>query len=180
MLRTQTEHLLTLHDARTAHIHQFDEDVKRAAKGNAVVKQLTTIPGVGLFSALFVQAEPGSITRLRSSHEVAAYAGLVRTTRSSGGKTAYGGLGKANNRWRKWSLVEIVVTLKLAPGPVGTYYRHLLRSKGKPKAQAAARTLCWYLFWMLKNEWTYEEWLRQHMGTERSEVRPMQRMGTMA
>ena len=35
-------------------------------------------------------------------------------------------------------MVEIVVTLKLAPGPVGTYYRHLLRVKGKPKAQAAA------------------------------------------
>jgi hypothetical protein len=59
------------------------------------------------------------------------------------GMTTHGGLGKASNRWPKWILVEIVVTLKLAPGPVGTYYRHLLRAKGKPKAQAAAaRNLC--------------------------------------
>ena len=146
-----------------------------------MVKQLTTIPRVGIFSALFVQAEIGSINRFRSSHELAAYAGLVPTTRSSGGKTAHGGLGKANNRWLKWILVEIVVTLKVAPGPVGTYYRHLLRAKGKPKAQAAAaRKLCCYLFWMLKNEWTYEEWLQQHIASERSEVRPMQRMGTVA
>ena len=181
MLRTQTEHLLTLHDALTDHIHQLDEDVKRAAKGNAVVKQLTTIPGVGVFSALFLQADIGSITRFRSSHELAAYAGLVPTTRSSGGKTAHGGLGKANNRWLKWILVELVVTRKLAPGPVGTYYRHLLRAKGKPKAHAAAaRKLCCYLCWMLKHDWTYAEWLQQHVNTERSEVRPRQRMGTMA
>ena len=181
VLRTQTEHLLTLHDALTVQIHQLDEDVKRAAKGNAVVKQLTTIPGVGLFSALFLQAEIGAITRFRSSHELAAYAGLVPTTRSSGGRTAHGGLGKANNRWLKWILVEIVITLKLSPGPVSTYYRHLLRAKGKPKAQAAAaRKLCCYLFWMLKHGWTYEEWLQQHVDHERSEVRPMQRMGTVA
>ena len=103
------------------------------------------------------------------------------TTRSSGGKTAHGGLGKASHRWLKWILVEIVVTLKLAPGPVGLYYRHLLRAKGKPKAQAAAaRTLCCYLYWMLKEGWTYQEWLQQHVDSQRSEVRPVQRMGAMA
>ena len=181
VLRTQTERLLTLHDAITVEIEGLDADVKRAAKGNPVVKQLTTMPGVGVFSALFVQAEIGSIDRFRSSHELAAYAGLVPTTRSSGGKTTHGGLGKANNRWLKWILVEIVVTLKLAPGPVGTYYRHLLRAKGKPKAQAAAaRKLCCDLYWMMKQGWTYEQWLQQHVNSQRSEVRPVQRMGAVA
>ena len=181
MLRTQTERLLTLHDALTREIEGLDADVKRAAKGNPIVKPLTTMPGVGSCSALFVQAEIGSIDRFRSSHQLAAYAGLVPTTRSSGGKTAHGGLGKASNRWLKWILVEIVVTLKLAPGPVGTYYRHLLRAKGKPKAQAAAaRKLCCYLYWMLKKGWTYEEWLQQHVNSQQSEVRPVQRMGAMA
>ena len=83
VLRTQTERLLTLHDAITVEIVGLDADVKRAAKGNPLVKQLTTIPGVGVFSALFVQAEIGAIDRFRSSHELAAYAGLVPTTRSS-------------------------------------------------------------------------------------------------
>ena len=181
VLRTQTERLLTLHDALTVEITGLDADVKRAAKRNPLVTQLTTMPGVGVFSALFLQAEIGSIDRFRSSHQLAAYAGLVPTTRSSGGKTTHGGLGKANNRWLKWILVEIVVTLKLAPGPVGTYYRHLLRAKGKPKAQAAAaRKLCCYLFWMMKKGWTYQEWLQQHVDSQRSEVRPVQRMGAMA
>ena len=181
VLRAQTERLLTLHDAITVEIHGLDADVKRAARGNPIVKQLTTMPGVGVFGALFLQAEIGSIDRFHSSHALAAYAGLVPTTRSSGGKTTHGGLGKASNRWLKWILVEIVVTLKLAPGPVSTYYRHLLRAKGKPKAQAAAaRKLCVYLYWMLKEGWTYDEWLQQHMNPQRSEVRPVQRMGAVA
>ena len=181
VLRAQTERLLTLHDAITGEMLGLDADVKRTAKGNALVKRLTTMPGVGVFSALFLQAEIGSIDRFGSSHELAAYAGLVPTTRSAGGKTAHGGLGKANNRWLKWILIEIVVTLKLAPGPVGTYYRHLLRAKGKPKAQAAAaRKLCCYLYWMMKEGWTYDQWLQQHVDSQRSEVRPVQRMGAMA
>ena len=49
-----------------------------------------------------------SIDRFPSSHALAAYAGLVPTTRSSGGKTAHEGLGKASNRWRKWIRVVMM------------------------------------------------------------------------
>jgi transposase len=136
---------------------------------------------VGVFGALFLHAEIGPIDRFPSSHQLAAYAGLVPTTRSSGGKTTHGPLAKMSNHWLKWILVEIVQTLKLAPGPVGAYYRHLLRAKGKPKAtSAAARKLCGYIYWMLKEQWTYSEWLQQHLDVRRPEVRPTQRLGAMA
>jgi len=76
-------------------------------------------------------------------------------------------------------------TLKLAPGPVGQHYRHLVRAKGKSTAAtAAARKLCCYIYWMLKEGWSYEEWLQQHEqqhGPSRwSEVRPAQLLGTVA
>jgi transposase len=184
VLQDQSERLLRLHDVLTQEIQRLDGQVKRAARRDPVARRLATIPGVGVFGALFLHAEIGPIDRFRSSHELAAYAGLVPTTRSSGGKTTHGPLAKASNHWLKWILVEIVQTLKLAPGPVGAYYRHLLRAKGKPKATtAAARKLCCYIYWMLKEGWSYEEWLRQHQqanGSHRSEVRPMQRMGATA
>ena len=44
--------MLTLHDALTEEITALDGDVKKAAKGNPVVKQLSSLPGVGLFGAL--------------------------------------------------------------------------------------------------------------------------------
>lgn len=181
VLQEQSERLLRLHDFFTTEIRRLDGQVKRAARHDPIAQQLATIPGVGVFGGLFLHAEIGPIERFRSSHELAAYAGLVPTTRSSGGKTTHGPLAKASNHWLKWILVEIVQTLKLAPGPVGTYYRHLLRAKGKPKATtAAARKLCCYIYWMLKEGWSYKEWLQQHAEARWSEVRPMQRLGAMA
>jgi transposase len=181
MLRTQTDRLLRLHDHLSEQIVELDREVKQLARRDPLARQLATIPGVGAFGALFLAAEIGPIERFRTSHELAAYAGLVPTTRSSGGKTTHGGLGKASNRWLKWILVEVVISLRLAPGPVSAYYRHLLRAKGKPKATtAAARKLCCYIYWMLKEGWSYEEWLRQHEKSRRSEVRPMQRLGSVA
>jgi hypothetical protein len=77
--------------------------------------------------------------------------------------------------------VEIVQTLKQAPGPVGDQYRKLLRAKGKPKATtAAARKLCCYIYRMWRRGLSYDEWLLQRCDNRRSEVRPVQRMGAVA
>jgi transposase len=155
VLHEESQRLLRLHDVLAQEIARLDGQVRRAARRDPIARQLATTPGVGVFGALFLRAEIGPIDRFRSSHELAAYAGLVPTTRSSGGKTTHGPLAKASNHWLKkasnhwlkWILVEIVQTLKLAPGPVGAYYRHLLRAKGKPKATtAAARKLCCYIY----------------------------------
>lgn len=181
VLAAETQRLLYLHDVLTKEIGRLDYQVKRAARQDPIARRLATIPGVGVFGAVFLHAEIGPIDRFPSSHQLAAYAGLVPTTRSSGGKTTHGPLAQMSNHWLKWILVEIVQTLKLAPGPVGAYYRHLLRAKGKPKAtSAAARKLCVYLYWMLKEEWTYAQWLDQHQASRRPEVRPSQRLGAMA
>ena len=184
MLAQQRDGLLRLHDFLTTEIQQLDREVKRLGRQDPIAQQLSTMPGVGVFGGLFLHAEIGPITRFRSSHHFAAYAGLVPTTQSSGGKTTHGGLSQQSNHWLKWILVEIVQTLKLAPGPVGDYYRHHLRAKGKPKATvAAARKLSCYIYWMLHEGWSYQEWLQQHMtagGQVRwSEVRPAQRMGVL-
>ncbi len=123
-------------------------------------------------------AEIGTIHRFPSSHELAAYAGLTPSTQSSGGRTRHGSVGRAGSPWLKWILIEIVQSLKLAPGPVGQQYQKLLRSKGKAKATvAAARKLCCDLYWCLREGWSYDEGLRQH---ERREVRPTQPLGSAA
>ena len=133
-LRQQVDVLRRLVDTLTQEIHAHDQLVKRAARGNAIATQLQTLPGVGPFGALMLEA-------------------------------------------------EIVQTLKLAPGPVGAYYQRLLRAKGKGKGKAtvaAARKLCCYRYWMLKEGWSYAEWLEQHDRSPSSEVRPVQRMGAVA
>jgi len=74
---------------------------------------------------------------------------------SSRDKTRHGRVGRGNP-WLKWLVVKALQTLKLAPGPVGAHDQKLLRAKGKPKATVApARQFCTYLYWMLKEEWSY-------------------------
>jgi transposase len=180
-LRRQVDGLLRLVDTLTTEIRDLDRLVQREVRDDALVARLQTIPGVGVFGAAMLAAEIGPVARFRSSHELAAYAGLVPSTHSSGGRTTHGGVSAAGNRWLKWILIEVVQTLKLAPGPIGAYYQRLLRAKGKPKATvAAARKLCCYLYWMLKEGWSYDAWLRQHVRSSPSEVRPIQRMGAVA
>lgn len=177
VVRRYVELLLTNLDALSDQIRGLDRALQRECEQDATTQRLQTIPGVGAFGALLLVAEIGPVARFRSASELAAYAGLTPSTRSSGGKTRHGPVGRGNP-WLKWIVIEILQTLKLAPGPVGQQYDKLLRAKGKPKATvAAARKLCTYLYWMLKEEWTYGEWLRQH---DRPEVRPMQPLGSAA
>lgn len=178
MGRVQVDLLLELVDELTERIGRLDGRVKRLVQEDPVAQRLMTWPGIGAFGAALLLAEIGTVRRFRSAHELAAYAGLTPSTQSSGDKTRHGGVGRAGSPWLKWILIEIVQSLKLAPGPVGMQYQKLLRAKGKAKATvAAARKLCCYLYWCLKEDWSYEEWLQQYV---KREVRPMHSLGSAA
>ena len=178
MARLQVDLLLEVVDTLEARLLSLDKRVQRLVRDVPAARLLQTWPGIGAFGAALLLAEIGTISRFDSSHELAAYAGLVPSTQSSGGKTTHGGVGRAGSPWLKWILVEIVQSLKLAPGPIGQHYQKLLRAKGKAKATvAAARKLSCYLYWCLREGWSYEEWLRQH---ESREVRPLHSLGTAA
>ena len=180
VVREQVELLLELIDHLTERLGRLDRRIRHRVALSAEAKRLMTIPGVGTYGALLILAELGSISRFSSAHAVACYAGLVPSTRSSGGKTAHGSVGPAGSHWLKWILIEAVQTLKRQPGPVRDQYERLLRAKGKQKATvAAARKLATYIYWMLYEGWSYDEWLEQHMTTKR-EGRPVQTLASVA
>jgi transposase len=168
---------LAVIDTLEVQIASYDDTVKRLAK-HPDAQRLMTIPGIGTFGAMLILAEVGTVTRFGSAAEFAAYAGLVPSTRSSGGKTSHGGVGGANNHWLKWILIEAVQTLKRRPGPVQYHYERLLRAKGKPKATvAAARKLATYIYWMWVQGLSYDEWLRSEA---RQVGRPIQALASSA
>jgi transposase len=180
-MRMHLDRLLRIHDALTAEIEAMNDEIERLRRDHPMIETLHTIPGVGHFGALLLVAEIGTIERFASAHQPAAYAGLVPSIRSSGGKTTFGRTGHWSNRWLKWILIEITQSLKQTPGPVGHHDRRLLKAKGKSKATtAAARKLCCYIYWMWKHGLSYESWLKQRKAEVWSEVRPMQRMGALA
>ena len=69
-----------------------------------VHRQLSTMPGVGVFSALFVQAEIGSIDRFRSSHELGC--GVARHRARCRENTLEGSPQLANSSRRRGHCIE--------------------------------------------------------------------------
>ncbi len=71
-------------------IKQAEATIKAMTKTNGNVKLLKTIPGIGEFFARLIDAEIDDIDRFRNPKKLAAYAGLVPSTYSSGGKAYHG------------------------------------------------------------------------------------------
>lgn len=178
VVRAQVTLLLEQIELLDRQVGELDPQVRAEARRDPLARRVQSVPGIGPFGALLLVAELGPISRFPSAHALASYAGLVPSTRSSGGKTVHGAVGPAGSRWLKWILVEAVQTLKRRAGPVREHYERHLRAKGKAKATvAAARKLCCYLYWMLREGWSYPEWLAQH---ERGRVRPTEGLAPVA
>ena len=62
------------------------------ARDDPDVQLLTTIPGVDYYIALLIKAEVGDVGMFSSGDHLASYAGLVPSTRSSGGVEGSGGI----------------------------------------------------------------------------------------
>jgi transposase len=62
---------------------RIDGELRQHATAGPRVKVLTTLPGVGQFTALVMLAEIGDITRFGSARKLASWAGLTPTVRSS-------------------------------------------------------------------------------------------------
>jgi transposase len=63
---------------------RIDAELRAHAKADPRVKTLTTLPGVGQFTALVMLAEIGDITRFPSARKLASQSGLTPTVRGPG------------------------------------------------------------------------------------------------
>ena len=165
--------LLELLDQLESRIRKVAKRIEQRVDMTPEAQLLLSVPGIGAKTAMLIMAEIGDLSRFPTSHDLTSFAGLVPTTRSSGGKTTHGSLPGSGSPWLRWALVETTQTLKMKPGPVRAHFTRLTRAKGNSKATvAAARKLCCYLFWMLKEGRTYPDWLQNRHSQPLLEVRP--------
>ena len=75
-------------------IDRIDAELRQHAKADPRVKILTTLPGVGEFTALVMLAEIGDITRFGSARKLASWAGLTPTVRGSDLHVRHGHISK--------------------------------------------------------------------------------------
>jgi transposase len=93
-------------------IDRIDGELRAHAKADPRVKTLTTLPGVGQFTALVMLAEIGDISRFPSARKLASWAGLTPTVRGSDRTVRHGHISKQGSAWLRWVLNQAAQTAK--------------------------------------------------------------------
>lgn len=135
-------------------IDQTSWEINQKAKADQETMLLTTIHGLGYYSALLIKAEIGDIKRFPSWRHLASYAGVVPSVYSSGGKTRTGKITKQGSKWLRWTMAETAVRQARADSAIGEFYRRIKKNKGTRIAKmATARKLLEVIYSMLlRNE----------------------------
>jgi transposase len=129
-----------------------EKDLTQRLTDDPRMQFLVGIPGIGKILAATIALEIDSIHRFPSPGKFAAYAGLVPSTFSSGGKTVHGRLLRHCNRWLKWAFVEAAwAALRTSPYCRSIYVR-IKRRKGPSTAAAALARRLAEITWHVLNE----------------------------
>jgi len=97
---------------------------------------LTTLPGVGQFTALVMLAEIGDITQFPTARKLASRAGLTPTVRGSDLTVRHGHISKQGPAWLRWVLNQAAQTVKRSP-EFAASYATIAKRRGKKIATIA-------------------------------------------
>ena len=139
---------LAVIDALALLTGRIDGELHAHAKADPRVKALTTLPGVGEFTALVMVAEIGDITRFPSARKLASWAGLTPTVRGSDLKVRHGHISKQGSAWLRWVMNQAAQTAKRSPEYAASYAAIAKRRGKKIATIAVARKLltrAWHL-----------------------------------
>ena len=150
---------LELHELLEAHIRALEARIEADNAAHADAVRLRTLPGVGKVLGPVIALEIDGIARFRTADKLCAYAGLVPTTYSSGGKTSHGRMLPFCNRWLKWAFIEAAWVAVGCSDYFGTFYRqHRVRGKGANEAiTITARRLAKIAWKMLTEQRDYSK-----------------------
>jgi transposase len=127
---------------------RIDGELRQHAKADPRAGTLTTLPGVGQFTALVMLAEIGDITRFGSARKLASWAGLTPAVHGPGPDRparAHPGQGWA---WLRWVLNQAAQTARRSPDFAATYAAIAQRRGKKIATIAISRKLltrAWHL-----------------------------------
>lgn len=149
---------IRLIDSLNCEINCVSTMIHRFAQEDRMASLLTSIPGIGYYSALLISSTIGDINRFPDSHHLCAYAGLVPTTYSSGGTTYHGRITRTGSRYLRWVLAECVHShiRYQKDSNITRFYHRIAKRRGNAKATVAATSkLLRIVYWVLKEQREY-------------------------
>jgi transposase len=155
-----------------AEIALLDKELAERGHANEQVKLLMTLPGVDVATAEAMLAAWGDATRFPDADRAAAYLGLVPSTKQSADKCYHGPITKRGNSHARWMLIQAAQHLDRHPGPLGHFFRRLLKKKTRNVAVVAgARKLAWIGWTMLKTGEPYRYAIPRSTETKLAKLR---------
>lgn len=148
-LKSMSDLLLELHKM----IKPIDKRLEALTKEHAVAKLLRTIPVVGAVTAAVIVAEVGDFARFTTPEQLASYAGLVPSQRSSGAKPKFGRITKIGSKYLRSACVESAMRIRANNAPdLYAFYERVKKEHSPMKARVAcARKLLTVMWYMVKN-----------------------------
>jgi transposase len=147
--RALIESDLRLLEAADRELEAISLEIAKKAGQDQRARLLMTLPGVDITTAVGLLAAIGDFSRFRSPDRLAAYLGLVPSTRASADKCFHGPITKRGNSGARWLLIQAAQHLRLNPGPLGAFYRRLRRKKNHNVAVVACArkmaTIVWHM-----------------------------------
>jgi transposase len=150
-MRGQVDDWLAAIDLYDAHIETLDRDLAKVAadaRWAEDVRLLRTMPGVGPLTALTILAELGDYRRFRRRSAVAAFSGLVPSSKRSNRTVRYGRLTKRGPGALRRILIQACVHAARAVPRYRTLYERLKAAGRGNRAKAAIARQ------MLEDAWT--------------------------
>lgn len=149
---------LSLLNTINDHIKRTETWLKALLTNNRTYDIVLSVPGLGIILSALVALEIGDISRFHSPEKLASYAGLIPSTRASGGKVYHGHLIQGCNQWLRYAFIEAA----WAAIKTSAYYRsYYARMKAKKQASVAivavARKLSETVYHCLTDNRFYEE-----------------------
>jgi transposase len=153
---------LTLLPLLDAQIRRLDAELVQRWGDDPRVQRLTTIPGIGPFSAIVLVLELGDIARFPSAKHVASYIGLTPRVRASADRVRSGHITREGTRLLRWVLVLAATQASRRPGPLRTWFRMVQQRTGQKRARVAlARRLAELVYQCWKTDLDYWTILRR-------------------
>jgi len=129
----------------------------------AVIEQLSSVPGVGFVSAAAVAAELGDVKRFADEKAVCNYCGITPSLRQSGKKRWNGHISKHGSRWLRRVLVQCALAaIKVRDSRFKEFYLRVKARRGHGIAIVAlARKMLGVMYHLLATgEVFFEEGLK--------------------
>ena len=145
--------LMTTFDRLALQVKEVESYIEQAACDMPEVAYLRTVPGlraskINLYTILF---EIDTVSRFAKARDLARYAGLIPSERSSGDKHITGRLIKRANTILRTALIETAFAAILRDSHLKAYYRTVkARNNSSAAIIACARKLCYAIYHVLK------------------------------